>query len=67
MSLSPTPRKRARVRPRSGSPVWLFDLDNTLHHASHAIFPAINEAMTRYIRETLSLDAAEARDRRARR
>lgn len=60
MSLSPTPRKRARVRPRSGSPVWLFDLDNTLHHASHAIFPAINEAMTRYIRETLSLDAAEA-------
>jgi putative hydrolase of the HAD superfamily len=21
--------------------VWLFDLDNTLHNASHAIFPAI--------------------------
>jgi putative hydrolase of the HAD superfamily len=21
------------------SPVWLFDLDNTLHNASHAIFP----------------------------
>lgn len=60
MSLSPSARKRARARPRSGSPVWLFDLDNTLHHASHAIFPAINEAMTRYIRETLSLDPVEA-------
>jgi FMN phosphatase YigB (HAD superfamily) len=23
--------------------VWLFDLDNTLHNASHAIFPAIND------------------------
>lgn len=60
MSLPPTLRKPARVRPRSGSPVWLFDLDNTLHHASHAIFPAINAAMTRYIREALSLEAAEA-------
>jgi len=24
---------------------WLFDLDNTLHDASHAIFPAINRNM----------------------
>ncbi|HTH76600.1 MAG TPA: pyrimidine 5'-nucleotidase [Trinickia sp.] len=60
MSSLPTPRKQARVRPRAGRPVWLFDLDNTLHHASHAIFPAINEAMTRYIVEALSVATAEA-------
>lgn len=48
------------MRPRSKGPVWLFDLDNTLHHASHAIFPAINEAMTRYIVDVLSVDRAEA-------
>jgi pyrimidine 5'-nucleotidase len=60
MSLSPTRRRQARARPRAGSPVWLFDLDNTLHHASHAIFPAINEAMTRYIVEALSVETAEA-------
>ena len=60
MPLSPTPRRQARARPRAGSPVWLFDLDNTLHHASHAIFPAINEAMTRYIVKALSVETAEA-------
>jgi putative hydrolase of the HAD superfamily len=31
------------------SPVWLFDLDNTLHDASHAIFPAISANMNVYI------------------
>jgi pyrimidine 5'-nucleotidase len=60
------PRTQARARPRAGSPVWLFDLDNTLHHASHAIFPAINEAMTRYIVEALSVETAEADDLRVR-
>ena len=29
--------------------VWLFDLDDTLHDASHAIFPAINDNMNVYI------------------
>ncbi len=38
-------RRPPRPRPRAGRPVWLFDLDNTLHHASHAIFPAINRAI----------------------
>jgi putative hydrolase of the HAD superfamily len=28
-------------------PVWLFDLDNTLHDASHAAFEPISAAMTR--------------------
>jgi putative hydrolase of the HAD superfamily len=32
---------------------WLFDLDNTLHNASHAIFPAINRNMNDYIGQVL--------------
>ena len=35
------------------SPVWLFDLDNTLHDASHAIFPAISANMNTYIGRVL--------------
>jgi len=34
-------------------PIWLFDLDNTLHNASHAIFPAINLNMNTYIEQVL--------------
>ncbi len=34
--------------------VWLFDLDNTLHDASHAIFPAINQNMNALITRVLS-------------
>lgn len=34
-------------------PVWLFDLDNTLHDASHAIFPAISANMNVYIARVL--------------
>ncbi|WP_091911414.1 pyrimidine 5'-nucleotidase [Chitinasiproducens palmae] len=51
-------RRPARRRPRrhaADAPVWLFDLDNTLHHASHAIFPFINRAMTAYICERLDV------------
>jgi putative hydrolase of the HAD superfamily len=42
--------------------VWLFDLDNTLHDASHAAFAPISEAMTGYIVEHIGLaeDAATA-------
>jgi putative hydrolase of the HAD superfamily len=35
------------------SPVWLFDLDNTLHDASHAVFPAITANMDTYIGRVL--------------
>jgi putative hydrolase of the HAD superfamily len=35
------------------SPVWLFDLDNTLHDASSAIFPAISANMNVYIARVL--------------
>ncbi len=34
--------------------VWLFDLDNTLHNASHAIFPAINANMNALITRVLA-------------
>lgn len=37
----------------SRSPVWLFDLDNTLHDASHAIFPAISANMNAFIARVL--------------
>ncbi len=35
------------------SPLWLFDLDNTLHDASHAIFPTISANMNTYIGRVL--------------
>lgn len=34
--------------------IWLFDLDNTLHNASHAIFPAINDNMNAVISRVLA-------------
>ncbi|MDO9193828.1 MAG: phosphoglycolate phosphatase, partial [Undibacterium sp.] len=42
-----------KVKRTSGSPLWLFDLDNTLHNASHAIFPAISQNMNVYIADLL--------------
>ena len=40
--------------------VWLFDLDNTLHDASHAAFGPTNQAMTDYIATHLGLPVGEA-------
>src|SRR3954453_20546955 len=42
--------------------VWLFDLDNTLHDASHAAFGPISAAMSAYIVEHVGVaeDAATA-------
>lgn len=45
---------------RPGSRLWIFDLDNTLHDASHRIFPHINRAMTDYIVRHLAVDEHEA-------
>ena len=42
------------------SRVWLFDLDNTLHDASHAAFGATSAAMTEYMVRHLGIDHAEA-------
>ncbi|RJF97546.1 pyrimidine 5'-nucleotidase [Noviherbaspirillum saxi] len=41
-------------------PIWLFDLDNTLHNASHAIFPAINANMNAFMAKVLGSDGALA-------
>lgn len=37
--------------------MWLFDLDNTLHDASHAIFPTISANMNVYIARVLTAAA----------
>jgi putative hydrolase of the HAD superfamily len=46
------------------SPLWIFDLDNTLHDANPHIFPHINQSMTAYLQEHLQLDEASANARR---
>ena len=47
--------------PERRSPrVWIFDLDNTLHDASHAIFGAIDRRMTDYVERELRVDRDEA-------
>jgi putative hydrolase of the HAD superfamily len=48
----------ANAPPRA--PVWLFDLDNTLHDASHAIFSNIDRRMTDYVERTLDVSREEA-------
>jgi len=45
-------------------PLWIFDLDNTLHNATPHIFPHINRSMTAYLQEHLQLDEAAASDLR---
>lgn len=42
------------------NPVWLFDLDNTLHNATPHIFPHINRSMREYIERHLAVDKHEA-------
>ncbi|MEW5888799.1 MAG: pyrimidine 5'-nucleotidase [Pseudomonadota bacterium] len=42
------------------SPIWIFDLDNTLHDASPHVFPHINRAMTDYVAQHLGLGEDEA-------
>ena len=42
------------------APVWIFDLDNTLHDADPHIFPHLNRAMTAWLVAELGLGEAEA-------
>lgn len=44
----------------SSEPCWLFDLDNTLHHADAGIFYLINHHMTAYLAHALHLTEAAA-------
>lgn len=43
-----------------GTPIWLFDLDNTLHRADEGIFYLINRRMTAFLQLRLQLSEAEA-------
>ncbi|HCX34610.1 MAG TPA: pyrimidine 5'-nucleotidase [Rhodocyclaceae bacterium] len=47
-------------------PVWLFDLDNTLHDANPRIFPHISRSMTGYLVRELGLSEEQAGELRAR-
>lgn len=40
--------------------VWLFDLDNTLHDASHAVFEQIDHSMTTAVMRALNIDYPSA-------
>jgi len=40
--------------------LWLFDLDDTLHSASHAMFSTIDSRMTDYLERHLELERSEA-------
>lgn len=51
---------------RRGDGVWLFDLDDTLHHASDGVFAAIGASMNAYIEAHLGLDVASAKSLRHR-
>jgi len=66
----PLSRVRATRRPLRaagrGEPVWFFDLDNTLHDASHAIFSHIDLSMTQAVMETLNVSLEEAHTLRKR-
>ena len=42
------------------SRVWIFDLDDTLHHATPAVFPHINRSMTAYVAAQLDISDEEA-------
>ena len=44
----------------SGRIVWLFDLDNTLHDASHAAFGHTSLAMNAYMVDELGIEPSEA-------
>lgn len=45
---------------RELGPVWLLDLDNTLHDATPEVFPRIHRAMVEFVAAELSLSLDEA-------
>jgi putative hydrolase of the HAD superfamily len=52
------PLRHTLCKPRG--PVWLFDLDNTLHDSSKALFHAIDHAMTGAVATSLNIDVNAA-------
>ncbi|GAB2890372.1 pyrimidine 5'-nucleotidase [Paralcaligenes sp. KSB-10] len=63
--LTPIAPHRSR-RPAAAETVWLFDLDNTLHDSSRAMFPAIDRSMTSAVMQSLGLDLDTATQLRTR-
>ncbi|MFP5460836.1 MAG: pyrimidine 5'-nucleotidase [Gammaproteobacteria bacterium] len=63
-----TPGAASRGRPQAPGrqPVWLLDLDNTLHDAMPHVFPRINTAMTDYVSRHLGLPPEQASELRVR-
>lgn len=59
-------RRRVRKAARAGQRLWLFDLDNTLHDASHAIFTLIDQGMTQAVSDVLGVDIETANQLRQR-
>lgn len=55
----PSPLRRGRYIP-ADAPVWLFDLDNTLHDASKGIFGMIDQRMGLAVAEALGVPADQA-------
>jgi putative hydrolase of the HAD superfamily len=45
---------------RQRHPVWLFDLDNTLHDAGAYVFGALNVSMSDYVAQAVGVDRARA-------
>jgi putative hydrolase of the HAD superfamily len=56
----PPGAERAHAAAGPGRPVWLLDLDNTLHDALAEILPRIDRAMTGYVMRTTGLGEADA-------
>lgn len=52
-------------RQGADDPVWLFDLDNTLHDSSREIFKAIDRSMTAAVASSLDISADAASSLRA--
>lgn len=53
---APHPCRHNIWRPCSDDSVWLFDLDNTLHDSSRAIFKVIDQSMTAAVVASLQVD-----------
>src|SRR5690606_26542893 len=58
-------RRSRRAATAVAERLWLFDLDNTLHDTSHAIFPRIDQGMTAAVAEALDVDIDTANELRA--
>ena len=58
-------RRSRRIAAGVSERLWLFDLDNTLHDCSHAIFPCIDRGMTTAVSESLNVDIETANALRA--